>query len=212
MKLLLLILALLLNQFQIHGQSADKELEQKYENYRDRQRKYFTQIGERAGQSIIAAGIEPIGQASDTFRLVNGTLTITKPVRDYKGIAKFGDAVIDHGYYLAVLASEYKLMVLQGRQNTDAYKSLCNEIYFAINAIDRLDEKAEPYLNYNSSPSMNGFFIRSDHDEKYAGRINNMYWDQRLERIESGGARVPEILHIDSSNGLEVSIFTVKVI
>ena len=202
MKNKLLFIVLLLNQFQLYSQSADEELEQKYENYRDRQRKYFTQIGERAGQSIIAAGIEPIGQASDTFRLVNGTLTITKPPRDYKGIAKFGDAVIDHGYYLAVLASEYKLMVLQSRQNIDAYRSLCNEIYFAINAIDRLDQNAEYYLNYNAQPSKNGFFIRSDHDEKYAGRINNMYWDQRLERIESGGARGPEILHIDSSNGL----------
>jgi hypothetical protein len=104
------------------------------------------------------------------------------------------------GEYLSVLSTEYWLLKHYGLQGTEDFLAVKNEIYFAINAIERLDKNAEAYLQPGGNPAINGFFIRSDHDEKYAGRINNMYWDQRLERITSGGARGPEILYIDSSS------------
>ncbi len=41
----------------LFGQSIDKELENKYWNYKDRLNKYFVQIGPHAGQSLTAAQI-----------------------------------------------------------------------------------------------------------------------------------------------------------
>ena len=40
--------------------------------------------------------------------------------------------------------------------------AVLNEIYYALNAIERLDAGAEKFFNPNKPLSLNGFFIRDD--------------------------------------------------
>jgi hypothetical protein len=63
-------------------------------------------------------------------------------------------------------------------------------LYFAILALDRLDKKAEEYLNYSKVGVMNGFLIRSDNDEEFLSRMTplNKLDPQRLDFLNSGGA------------------------
>ncbi|MBL7812124.1 MAG: hypothetical protein JNL57_07855, partial [Bacteroidetes bacterium] len=201
MKTRILLIISLIRVLNSYAQTTDQELENKYYNYRDRLKKYFTQIGEKPGQGLTAAQVFWDRQGTDSFRYINGVLTKVPP-REYQGNQRFGDAVVDHGFYLAVLASEYKLMILQNRKGSPEYNALCNELYFAINAIDRLDYNAEKYLNFSSNPSRNGFFIRSDNDEKFMARMHNNPW-QPIEKLRSGGARGPSVGFIDSSNGIK---------
>ena len=85
---------------------------------------------------------------------------------------KWGDATIDLGIYIGVLATEYKLLVNAG-ENTD---ETIKELYFALRALDRLDLYAEGAWirddpnSYNSPQYMNGFFMR---DEIVAGLFDN---------------------------------------
>jgi len=70
------------------------------------------------------------------------------------------DATIGLGYYIAILATEYKLLN-DDNKNTE---TTTRELFFAIEALNNLDYKAETrYYNSNNEsgkPSLNGFFIR----------------------------------------------------
>jgi hypothetical protein len=71
------------------------------------------------------------------------------------------DATISLGYYFIVLATEYKLLNDAG-EDTDA---TLIELYYAMNALNRLDEFAEGYLNQTgltNSSDLNGLFLRDD--------------------------------------------------
>jgi hypothetical protein len=77
-------------------------------------------------------------------------------------IAKWGDQTISLGHYIAVLATEYKLLSDQNQPTDTTIK----ELYYAIRAFNRLDESAEaniPGATHLPQPSdINGFFIRDD--------------------------------------------------
>ncbi|RLD47170.1 MAG: hypothetical protein DRI86_01190 [Bacteroidetes bacterium] len=80
------------------------------------------------------------------------------------------DATIGHGYYIAILATEYKLLN-DNHKNTE---QTIRELFFALEALNNLDYKAETrYYDSNNKlgkPSLNGFFIRdlaSDSMKKY---------------------------------------------
>jgi len=70
------------------------------------------------------------------------------------------DATIGLGYYIAILATEYKLLN-DNKKNTD---NTIMELFFALEALNNLDYKAETrYFNSSNKqgkPSLNGFFIR----------------------------------------------------
>ncbi len=108
--------------------------EDKYWDYRDRLRNEFMiGIGPEMGQSIPAS------------------------VRDtVSGILQWTDCTIAHGQYLAILATEYRILENQG-ENTDA---TVEELFYALYALNRLDYKAEAF--FGGTPSLNGFFIRDD--------------------------------------------------
>lgn len=108
--------------------------EDKYWEYRDRLRNEFMiGIGPEMGQSLPAS------------------------VRDtVSGILQWTDCTIAHGQYLAVLATEYSILESQGA-NADA---TVEELFYALNALNRLDYTAEPF--FGGTPSLNGFFIRDD--------------------------------------------------
>lgn len=149
------------------------ELHDKYWNYRERLVKDFVRVGDESGMSI------PISARSVGFAYSNcePNEEQLRPSRVY-----FQDATIYLGHYLAVLASESKLLMEQWQQS-DALaqqdiqvrlNQVYAEIYFALNAIERLDKNCESY--YTNEPSidsdLNGLILRDDapvgfHDEHY---------------------------------------------
>ncbi len=77
-----------------------------------------------------------------------------------KAILYWDDATIGLGYYIAVLATEYKLLN-DNKKNTNY---TIRELYYALKALNNLDYYAETKYYDNKgkagSPSLNGFFIR----------------------------------------------------
>ena len=78
------------------------------------------------------------------------------------------------GWYIAVLDTEYKLLNNQG---LDTYQTR-KELYYALEAFNRLDLNAESYFNLagTSNPNqaisppisdLNGFFIRDDMTDNF---------------------------------------------
>ena len=77
-----------------------------------------------------------------------------------------------------------------------------------FNAIQRLDEGAEKYFDPNLSPSLNGFFIRTDADHNYVEHFNDnmndsgQVWEHMaIRRVGGGNHDGPEISLIDTSGG-----------
>lgn len=86
------------------------------------------------------------------FSLIGNERTIADPHLHY------GDVTINSAYYLCFLAIEYKLLLDKGYYE-EADRAL-NELYYAIEAFNRLDYVAEEA--WGKSPYLNGFFIRDD--------------------------------------------------
>lgn len=147
MKTILLIVLLFVNFFS--SAQTDQENQDKYWKYRERLKNKFVKIGTEPGESIPMACRIP-GYAYGGTADVNGTQLQWK------------DATITLGYYIIVLATEYKLLNNAG-ENT---QSTLNELYYAIDAINRLDRSAEFYLSFGSNTvtpdDLNGFFLRDD--------------------------------------------------
>lgn len=124
---------------------SNQSIADKYWTYRDRFRKNFIKIGDGQGESIPAC--------ARRVQWAHGA--------DQTNAALYwSDATIYLGHYLEVLATEYKLLSEQG---LDATATL-NELYYALRAVNRLDQVAEPYLYNNSQEAqqINGLMLRDD--------------------------------------------------
>ena len=88
------------------------------------------------------------------------SLPIAERVYDHNvpwnNYAKWGDCTAYLSMYIATLCTEYALLASES-QNTD---QTIKELYFAMDAINRLDLHAE--VAYGLPASLNGFFIRDD--------------------------------------------------
>jgi hypothetical protein len=146
-KLLLVVMALvcLLPTITFGQTSPDPNLAanlKKYWENRDRFQKFFVKIGLEPGESIPAAKRNRFDNAH---------------------IMRWQDATTHLGYYIGVLATEYKLLK-DANQPTQA---TLNELYFAIEAFNRLDLRGEFHYAGRlkgefASESLNGWFIRDD--------------------------------------------------
>lgn len=155
LKKIILGLTILLSQtnFSQTINQSEESLNVKYWTMRERFRKYFVRIGSGVGGSI------PVAQRQDSYNnlMIGNRCEGLYP--DSKGMIKWGDATSYLGNYMCVLATEYALLAQQGKDT----KATLNELYYAINAIDRLDSIAEPIFSENSlPPNNNGFFLRDD--------------------------------------------------
>lgn len=90
---------------------------------------------------------------------------------DGRNKLKWGDATLDLGNYISMLATEYKHLK---NNNLDCTQTL-KELYYALNAFERLDRNAEsacynldgsyPCNHQDGAPwgnMLNGFFVRDD--------------------------------------------------
>jgi hypothetical protein len=155
----------------LYSQTPSENLN-KYWHYRDRLKSKFLvstnqwkmEFGRNRGINIPASCYNPTnieGDANETALSV-----------------KWGDATCDLGYYIAVLATEYKLLQNSGQNVIPTL----TELFYALLAIERLDWHAEGlygcgnclegytydntfiYFPYTSAygACLNGFFIRDD--------------------------------------------------
>lgn len=135
--LLFLITVLFLVPSNLSSQTQEDQNLQKYWYYRWRLQNDFLKVGEGVGHSI------PI-QCRKGIRWVQDIEVV--------------DATIYHGFYLGILATEYKLLSLNGRKE-DAERTK-TELYYAIKAYERLDLFAEEMFRLEGQ--INGFVARDD--------------------------------------------------
>lgn len=143
-KPILLLLPLVLSSAVLA--QTDSSLQNKYWSYRDEFKKHFVKVGPQDGESLPFDAI--------TFKMNCGGFSGHR--------MDAGDIMATWGDYVAVLATEYKLLKsVPG--NEHEIKGLLNEIYYAIRAYERLDGYAEVYYGGLSEPrDTNSFFVRDD--------------------------------------------------
>ncbi len=123
----------------------------KYWYYRSRLTNDFMKVGLGDGESL---QFQQRGKDASSHNAVNAVMAS-------------GDASAYHGYYIGVLAMEYKLLQANN-QSTDKVK---HELFCALNAINRLDYKAEG-LWQSGAETLNGFFVRDDFPKDF---VKNNY-------------------------------------
>jgi hypothetical protein len=127
----------------------------RYWQYRDRLRKEFLVQGEGQGLSLPA----------DTKWEYKKVLVGGQPKAKYQ--IGWADCTSHHGWYLATLATEHYLLSHPERfpgfrmGRAGAREAVEQELYFALRALRRLDETAEPSFR-PGFPNTPGFFIRDD--------------------------------------------------
>lgn len=140
-KHLFVLLNIVLSFSVLFSQESDAEdlNLQKYWYYRWRLTNDFVKVGEGRGHSI------PIQSR-----------------QGYPGIPDLeaADATIYQGFYLGVLATEFKLL-RQNKRHVDM-EFTKTELYYAIKAFERLDMYGEEYLG--KAPKIDGYFQRDDFD------------------------------------------------
>jgi hypothetical protein len=124
----------------------------------------FIKIGPNQGESLPAGSLIP--KACIDNIATDGTDPAKWQKSDY-GTMHWGDGMIRHGHYLSLLATEYALKKKYGLD----YVGTLNELYYALEAINRLDRTAEVALNsvYGTTYTerLNGFFLREDIPEDF---------------------------------------------
>jgi hypothetical protein len=150
---IILIFSLLYYCHILQAQTPEKNLI-KYWNYRDKFQKQFVLIGSNPGYGINFANID---NNPAHWSWVN-------PNDVTHGFRKTGDAMNDQGSYISVLATQYRLLKDGGKDVT----STLNELYYAINAVNRVDRRAENFFDDNLPDNLNGFMLRDDVDEDVA--------------------------------------------
>jgi hypothetical protein len=115
------------------------------------------------------------------FVVVGDCVGCSLPIKDRSGdgTISWTDETITLGHYIGMLSMEYKMLENNG-QNLQQIKE---ELYYAIEAFNRIDYMAEYY--YNGTKSLNGFFIRDDihsnfFDLVYKGKLVENYLNQGL--------------------------------
>ena len=188
MKLLsLLFICLLINlPLNAQGNDVDLRLMQKYWNYRDNFRKNYIKIGWLNGESLPAVSIDnywkesdgswsPMVLYSDSLKLTANRTTFNAGKRgpEYWSRKLFADVLAWEDCHLGVLATEYWLLSHSPAKDEEAINAVKNELYFAINAIERLDGNAEKIFDRTQTTlNYNGFFVRSDHQPNYLSEMN----------------------------------------
>jgi len=130
----------------VFSQSFNTEL-YRYWFYRDRLR-YFVYPGSEAGNSVVCTYRNPPKERIDEW------------VQSTANTIVYGQTYKLMGYYLGMLATEYRLLLDNG-QNDDAIRTL-NELDLALNALIRMDN-CESKAPWNCSQDYyDGFFTRCD--------------------------------------------------
>lgn len=153
----------------MNGIAQTKYLNQvKYWKYRTDFKENFIYIGEGKSRSL------PVIYRRDKDRLIT-----------------FGDATIELGWYMGMLATEYYISSKKMYLPVSEYEPLdpaetLVELYYALKCFDRLDKIAEPFYSLGAEGELNGFFIRDDADLNLKEKFTemNVLWSGYRKHIE----------------------------
>ncbi|MDR1878723.1 MAG: hypothetical protein LBQ64_04080 [Bacteroidales bacterium] len=118
------------------GAQTEQANAEKYWYYRQRFNRYFIYVGDKTGESMVVA--------SRNY--------------DFLPSLDFGQHGVHFGYYLGMLATEYRLLV-RGNQLQKADSTL-QELRFAMLAYTEQMDRCEHY--WNKEDCLDGFFIREN--------------------------------------------------
>lgn len=164
---------------------SDAENLTKYWHYRYRLDNYFMVVGEKSGMSMPADIRNRFGNVLD-----------------------WGEGPVYLGYYIGVLATEYRLLK-DNNQNTDR---TLTQLYYAINAAVRIDYAADCYSEWgtNHSCAVNGFLIRDDVPASFVSdHYNELNLDVMNQFGMTNGLGVPGRVesvsssYADNDNGVD---------
>jgi hypothetical protein len=188
----------------MYGQEAisqvatEEILRDRYWQYRERTRRHFVKIGKEDGESIPIIRIEPeYEMLIIPADKVNLAVPDDQKWETVKGKIFFGDAGVDLGYYMGMLATEYAVLKKEGADLT----AIKNELYYAINAFNRLDFNAELYFQTGSG-NLNGFFIREDSPSEFYEQFEELGDDAHMLHARHSVAEVDYTPHDASGNAL----------
>lgn len=119
----------------------DNTAHKRYWFYRTRLVNDFIKVGQNPGESLPLSR-RTLGDINDINISQKGQIG--------------GDAVSQLGEYVCVLATEYALL----RDNYQDVEEVKRELFYALEAFNRLDFNAEQY--WGEPNTLNGFFIRED--------------------------------------------------
>jgi hypothetical protein len=145
LSLLISLLTVVLNLPNTLFSQSDFINHKKYWYYKTRLNSDFIKIGLDSGESI------PFNQRGYD----GANYQVFKPGQELRA----GDATVQLGCYLAVLATEYRLLKDNGQDLT----KIKHDIFCALNAVNRIDYSAEYFFSDKTqSGNLNGFFMRDD--------------------------------------------------
>ncbi len=157
MKKQLIFLVAVFATFWSSGQTDELNL-QKYWKFRSQFVQKFVKVGPENGESFPAGVLSPYTHCYDAV------------AGDQKGAMFWGDGGVRHGHYLTLLATEYALL----KKNNQDTEGVLNELYFALNALNRVDGAAEQNLELNYGLTgfyplndINGYYLREDIPEDF---------------------------------------------
>lgn len=167
------------------GQTAydyDNQWQSNYWKTRINFTNYFCVVGNEHGNSI------PFNRNPIPWRpCENPEYAAGK--KTYVGSLLAGDATIRLGQYIASLALEYQML----KDNNKDTKRTLTELYFAIRAVERLDNYAEFFNSgkleewdpANNNSLINGYLVRDDFEsdlwDNYDGQPQN-YFREEIKR------------------------------
>jgi|LakMenE01Jun11ns_1017448.scaffolds.fasta_scaffold9784427_2 hypothetical protein len=176
------------------AQFSDEDLQRRYFLSRDRLKKWFVSASSSPGGGFpienIILGDGAFSYPFDRVLLkADGTDSIISNDNwnsnsdnakntEASGVMSCDNPLIMLGEYLSVLSTEYWLMKHYGMQQSEDFLAVKNELYYALQAIDRLDGSAEKYFDksiINSPENLNGFLRREDSQFDRLKRVNSYY-------------------------------------
>ena len=191
-KIVLCILSSLLLGTGMAQSFDDEDLQRRYFLSRDRLKKWFVTANSDPGGGIPVENFQifqekfsypfdrVILKADKTDSVINNTnwlanQSVNNGNTEASGTMNCDNPLIMLGEYLSVLSTEYWLMKHYGLQGSEDFLAIKNEMYYALQAIDRLDGTAEPYFKEFEKINYNGFLRREDSNFDRITRVNSYY-------------------------------------
>lgn len=140
---------------------------ERYRYYRERFNNYFVSVGPNPGQSL------PAHKRSEEV--------CAHEINDKRLMLSFDDTPNHLGFYIGMLATEYRLYKDEGKDVSGIIK----ELYYALYAINRLDQTEAGIGN----TALDGFYIREDVPANFVQlhpELNKnlpLLWDQQLVNV-----------------------------
>ncbi len=167
-----------------------------YENDNLKRYWYYRQ---RFLNNFIAVGANP-GESLPFVNRNKSNNDRSDPINTESRLLATGETPIMLGRYIGVLATEYKLL----NDNNQDVSQTARELYFAIEAFNRLDAIAETVNGYvNNQSRLDGFFVREDFPDDFLNTHPelNEHIDGTINEYITGSG-IPFEVTIYNENGL----------